>query len=275
MTFRQQNPWSRVGQLMPSGSGGGARPAGLPVEMVVTDFVNAAVRDPNWRQINADLTIDDPAGFDVFDMYGKVIDHLPKGAVVKAWQVAKMPGGTPNGPNNVKVRVLRNVNWGVPNSLVQNLPEEMIFTVAGYGPPSGLHVSWTPYGIPPSPPPGPPPGLPAEGFPELPSPPPGATRANVTAEPPNSSRAGVTVRTAPSVPRAGEAENTVGYVEWGMPINVLSQAPNGWLFVQGLMGFYVGGGPYPRPGSIITGYVCNTCPENASGSPNVVGGQYY
>lgn len=279
MSLRQQNPWSRVGQLLPSGSGSGTRPAGLPVEMVVTSFVNDALRDPNWRQANVDLTIDDPAGFDVFDMYGKVIDHLPKGAVVKVWQVARGPGSGPasGGFAPVKVRVMRNVNWGVPNSLVQNLPEEMLFTVVGYGPPLGVHVSWTPYGIPPGVPPSPPgpPGSPSGPLPELPPPPPGATRANISAEPPNSSRAGVTVRTTPNVPRSGEADNTVGYVEWGMPVNVLSQAPNGWLYVQGLMGFYVSpSGGFPRPGTIITGYVCNTCPEN-SGGPYVVGGQYY
>lgn len=175
MSLRQQNPWSRVGQLMPSGSGSGTRPAGLPVEMVVTSFVNDALRDPNWRQTNVDLTIDDPVGFDVFDMYGKVIDHLPKGAVVKVWQVAQVPvsGPMPAGPVPVKVRVARNVNWGVPNSLVQNLPEEMYFTVVGYGPPLGVHVSWaerpgqasgSPPGSPPNiPPPVSPPSIPPAG----------------------------------------------------------------------------------------------------------------
>ena len=274
MTFRQQNPWSRVGQLTPSGSGGGARPAGLPVEMVVTDFVNDALRDPNWRQTNADLTIDDPAGFDVFDMYGQVIDHLPKGAVVRVWQIAKAAGGTPDGPNNVKARVMRNVNWGVPNSLVQNLPEEMIFTVVGYGPPLGAHVSWTPQGLVAVP--GAPPG-PAPGPAALPPAPPGATRANISHVPPIANPPPyVNVRSAPKVPVPGaEPNNWIGSAFWGAPVNVLSQAPNGWLQVE------VVNGPGIKPpglalaGQIITGYVCNTCPENTSGGPYVVGGQYY
>ena len=108
---------------------------------------------------------------------------------------------------------------------------------------------------PPPPPPPPPPG-------GLPAPPPGATRLVVT-QPPNSTLPGINIRSAPMVPPGASAANQinrVGGARWGQPINVLGQEPNGWLRVQVVNS---------DNGAVITGYACNTCPENTDGVPYI------
>ena len=124
MRIRQQHSWSRVGQvdIDPASSP-------VPIELAATDFTRDAALDPRWRWANYDVTIDAPEGIAVLDMYGREIDRLPRGAVVKVWQEAiYVPG---------KKRIARNVNWGVPNSIVQYLPEEVYLLPGG-----GWHVSW-------------------------------------------------------------------------------------------------------------------------------------
>ena len=122
MRIRQQHSWARVGQEAPA-------PQSVPIELAATDFTRDAALDPRWRWANYDVTIDDPNGLAVFDMYGREIDRLPRGAVVKVWQEAVDVLG--------KRRIARNVNWGVPNSIVQNLPEE-VYLLPG----ARWHVSW-------------------------------------------------------------------------------------------------------------------------------------
>lgn len=128
MRIGQQHPWSRVGQLMPSGSGtsDGRRPvaiadltgpsADLPPELVVNDFVRAAVADRDWRTTNYDIQIK-RGGYDVLDMNGRRIGRLDPGQFVKVWQEAVSQPG--------KKRIIR--AWR-PNErgVVQDLPEEII-----------------------------------------------------------------------------------------------------------------------------------------------------
>ena len=124
MRIRQQHSWARVGQVPAE-----LAPLMVPIELAATDFTRDAASDPRWRWANYDVTIDAPEGIAVLDMYGREIDRLPRGSVMKVWQEAvDVPG---------KKRIARNVNWGVPNSIVQYLPEEVYLLPGG-----GWHVSW-------------------------------------------------------------------------------------------------------------------------------------
>ena len=125
MRIGQQHPWSRVGQIdlgardVPELSRGRSPRLtdALPPELAVNDFVRAAVADRDWRTTNYDIQIKH-GGYDVLDMTGRVIGRLQAGQYVKVWQEAiSQPG---------KKRILRNVNWGVPNSTVQDVPEEIV-----------------------------------------------------------------------------------------------------------------------------------------------------
>lgn len=59
-------PTARVGQLTP--------------------FVEAALLDPNWRNMSYWVRVLAPAGYNILDMNRRVIGHLPQGATVLVWQ---------------------------------------------------------------------------------------------------------------------------------------------------------------------------------------------
>ena len=64
---------------------------------------------------------------------------------------------------------------------------------------------------------------------------------------------GLNVRSAPAV----SPTNRIGGARLGQPVNVLGQAANGWLQIQAVNS---------DNGQLVTGFICNTCPE-APGGP--------
>lgn len=112
-------------------------------------------------------------------------------------------------------------------------------------------------------------GVPGGGGGELPPPPAGARRAGIRPPPPNARFPGLKVRSSPNtVPGEdpGTGANQTGGVAWNSLINVLSEAPGGWLQIQGINNRGDLGTPV---GAVIQGYVCNTCTEAGDEAPYV------
>ena len=85
MNFRQQHPWSRVGQLMPSGSGTGTSDGSRPVPGL-TPFVAAALSDPAWRRVNYRIRVLGDSGYNILDMNRVPVGFLPRGTTFWVWQ---------------------------------------------------------------------------------------------------------------------------------------------------------------------------------------------